>query len=120
MTYTPPVEEQKFLLDHVGWGSPDLLDDRELVEAIVEGAGAFAAGEFAPLNRIGDEVGAKWSPEGVTMPPGFKAGLSRLCRGRLGDAGRPAGIWRPGPAADAGERGDGGSGLGQHGLFAGA
>ena len=72
MTYTPPVAEQLFLLRHivrVGELSPDASDD--LVQAIVEGAGAFAAGEFAPLNRIGDEVGAKWSPDGVTMPPGF-------------------------------------------------
>ena len=40
--------------------------------AEMEGAGAFAAGAFAPLNRAGDEIGAKWSPEGVTLPPGFK------------------------------------------------
>ena len=25
-----------------------------------------------PLNRVGDTVGAKWLPEGVTLPPGFK------------------------------------------------
>jgi alkylation response protein AidB-like acyl-CoA dehydrogenase len=34
--------------------------------------GEFAAGEFAPLNRVGDQVGAKWSADGVTLPPGFK------------------------------------------------
>src|ERR1043165_1460464 len=70
MSYAPPIEEQKFVLHHVV-GIADLLYDRELVAAIVEGAGQFAAGEFAPLNRIGDEIGAKWSPAGVTMPPGF-------------------------------------------------
>ena len=31
----------------------------DLVEAIVEGIGAFAAGEWAPLNRIGDVEGAR-------------------------------------------------------------
>jgi 3-(methylthio)propanoyl-CoA dehydrogenase len=71
MTYAPPIEEQKFVLEHVV-RIGELLDDPELVAAIVEGAGQFAAGEFAPLNRIGDEVGAKWSTEGVTMPPGFR------------------------------------------------
>jgi alkylation response protein AidB-like acyl-CoA dehydrogenase len=78
MNYSPPIEEQKFLLRHVvridelaghnmfAEATPDLVD------AIVAGAGEFAAGEFAPLNRIGDQVGAKWSADSVTMPPGFK------------------------------------------------
>ena len=97
MTYTPPVEEQKFLLDHVvdGIGRNLRRGDADLVDAIVEGAGAFAAGEFAPLNRIGDEVGAKWSPEGVTMPPGFTRGLSR-------PMSRAAGGRWPGPSDSAG------------------
>jgi alkylation response protein AidB-like acyl-CoA dehydrogenase len=93
MSYTPPVAEQNFVLEHVvrinelaasarfAEASPDL------VAAIVEGAGAFAAGEFAPLNRMGDEAGAKWSPDGVTLPPGFRqayaayveAGWNSLC-----------------------------------------
>ena len=30
----------------------------DMVAAIVEGIGAFAAGEWAPLNRIGDLEGA--------------------------------------------------------------
>ena len=78
MTYTPPVADQKFVLRHVVRmeelaGHSAFADATEdLVDAIVEGAGAFAAGEFAPLNRVGDAVGAKWSPDGVTMPPGFK------------------------------------------------
>jgi alkylation response protein AidB-like acyl-CoA dehydrogenase len=78
MSYTPPAEEQKFLLRHVV-GIDELAGNDafaeatpDLVDAIVEGVGEFAAGEFAPLNRTGDEVGAKWSAEGVTMPPGFR------------------------------------------------
>ena len=66
MIYAPPVEEQKFLLRHVV-GMAELATSEafaeatpETVDAIVDGAGAFAAGEFAPLNRIGDEVGARW------------------------------------------------------------
>jgi len=89
MTYTPPVEEQKFLLDHVV-AIADLLDDRDLVGAIVEGAGQFAAGEFAPLNRIGDEVGAKWSPEGVAMPPGFRQAYRAYVDGGWGTLAGPA------------------------------
>jgi alkylation response protein AidB-like acyl-CoA dehydrogenase len=89
MTYKPPVEEQKFLLDQVV-GIGDLLDDPDLVAAIVEGAGQFAAGEFAPLNRIGDEVGARWSAEGVTMPPGFKAAYRAYVEGGWGTLAGPA------------------------------
>jgi alkylation response protein AidB-like acyl-CoA dehydrogenase len=89
MTYRPPLEEQKFLLDHIV-GIADLLDDRDLVAAIVEGAGAFAAGEFAPLNRIGDEVGAKWSAEGVAMPQGFKAAYQAYVEGGWGTLAGPA------------------------------
>jgi 3-(methylthio)propanoyl-CoA dehydrogenase len=89
MTYTPPVEEQKFLLDHVV-GIADLLDDGDLVAAIVEGAGQFAAGEFAPLNRIGDEVGARWSPEGVTLPAGFRQAYQAYVAGGWGTLAGPA------------------------------
>jgi len=78
MTYSPPLEEQKFLLRHIV-GMDELSGHNafaeatpDLVEAIVAGAGEFAAGEFAPLNRTGDQVGAKWSPDGVTLPPGFR------------------------------------------------
>jgi alkylation response protein AidB-like acyl-CoA dehydrogenase len=88
MTYTPPVEEQKFLLRHVV-GIADLLDDSDLVAAIVEGAGQFAAGEFAPLNRIGDEVGAKWSPEGVTLPAGFRQAYQAYVEGGWGTLAGP-------------------------------
>jgi 3-(methylthio)propanoyl-CoA dehydrogenase len=89
MTYTPPVVEQKFLLDHVV-GIGDLLDEGELVDAILEGAGQFAAGEFAPLNRIGDQVGAKWSSEGVAMPPGFREAYRAYVEGGWGTLAAPS------------------------------
>ena len=95
MTYTPPVEEQRFLLRHVV-GMEELAGHNafaeaspDLVDAILEGAGAFAAGEFAPLNRIGDEVGAKWSPEGVTMPPGFREAYRAYVEGGWGTLAGP-------------------------------
>ena len=90
MTYAPPVAEQRFLLQHIvkldeltghnafAEATPDLVD------AILEGAGAFAAGEFAPLNRVGDQVGAKWSADGVTMPPGFKEAYQAYVEGGWG------------------------------------
>ena len=43
----------------------------DLVEAIVEGIGQFAAGEWAPLQRIGDVEGAKAADGVVSLPAGF-------------------------------------------------
>jgi 3-(methylsulfanyl)propanoyl-CoA dehydrogenase len=88
MTYTPPVDEQKFVLRHIV-GIDALGVEPDLVDAIVEGAGAFAAGEFAPLNRAGDTVGAKWSPDGVTMPPGFREAYRAYVEGGWGTLAGP-------------------------------
>jgi alkylation response protein AidB-like acyl-CoA dehydrogenase len=95
-TYTPPTTEQKFLLRHIV-GMEELAGHNafqeastDVVEAIVDSAGALAAGEFAPLNRTGDEVGAKWSSEGVTMPPGFRQAYQAYVDGGWGTLAGPA------------------------------
>ncbi len=43
----------------------------DVVQAVVEGIAQFAAGEWAPLNRIGDQQGAKATDGVVTLPAGF-------------------------------------------------
>ena len=88
MTYTSPVAERRFVLDVVSRIS-ELGVDPELVDAILEGAAAFAAGEFAPLNRIGDTVGACWSPSGVTMPAGYKSAYRAYIEGGWGSLDAP-------------------------------
>ncbi len=77
MTFTPPTADQ-ILAIKVSAGIEEIAaSDRfaaatpDLVEAIVEGIGAFAAGEWAPLNRVGDQVGAKWANGVVTLPAGY-------------------------------------------------
>ncbi|MDI1296673.1 MAG: acyl-CoA dehydrogenase [bacterium] len=79
MTYSAPVAEQRFLLHHVAGIAEIGADARfaaaseDMVDAIVEGAAAFAEGEYAPLLRLGDTVGARWNDGVVTMPEGFRA-----------------------------------------------
>ena len=79
MTYAPPITEQRFVLEHIT-RLPELAAHGryseatpDMVDAILEGAGAFAAGEWAPLNRVGDTTNPQWADGVVTMPPGFKA-----------------------------------------------
>ncbi|MCT2557852.1 acyl-CoA dehydrogenase [Tsuneonella sp. YG55] len=43
----------------------------DMVAAIVEGIGAFATGEWAPLNRVGDVEGARLENGVVRLPDGF-------------------------------------------------
>ncbi len=77
MSFTAPIQEQLFVLNHVTdieqLASHERFADAspDMVQAIVEGVGAFAAAEFAPLNRIGDTVGAQLLDGKVIMPDGF-------------------------------------------------
>ena len=75
--FTPPVQDQ-LLAIRTNAGIAELAQserfaaaEEDLVEAIVEGVGAFAAGEFAPLNRIGDMEGARLENGVVRLPDGF-------------------------------------------------
>lgn len=77
--YIPPTEEIFFLLSKVLDGSKRLRAmsafadfDDELMQQVLDESGKFVAEIIAPLNRVGDEVGAKWNDGVVTMPPGFK------------------------------------------------
>ena len=79
MEYTAPTADQVLAIqvnagiaeiaahDRFAAASPDM------VEAIVEGIGQFAAGEWAPLNRKGDQEGAKLANGVVSLPAGFAA-----------------------------------------------
>jgi 3-(methylthio)propanoyl-CoA dehydrogenase len=78
MTYTAPIAEQRFVLetvsriDDLASHSAFAAATPDLVDAILEGAGAFAEGVWAPTNRVGDTHNPKLSDGNVTMPPGFK------------------------------------------------
>ena len=79
MTYTPATQDQ-LLAIRVNAGIEELAQSKkfaaaepDMVEAIVGGIGEFAAGEWAPLNRVGDLEGAKLENGVVTLPDGFAA-----------------------------------------------
>ncbi|HEX8301273.1 acyl-CoA dehydrogenase [Sphingomonas sp.] len=90
MTFTPAIAEQRFVLEHIvrlGELSEEATPD--LIDAVLEGVGQFATGEWAPLERIGDEVGAKWTEQGVVMPVGFAAAYKAYVEGGWGTIGSP-------------------------------
>ncbi|MDF7775858.1 acyl-CoA dehydrogenase [Sphingomonas sp. AOB5] len=90
MTFTPAIADQRFVLEHIvrlGELSEEATPD--LVDAVLEGVGQFAAGEWAPLERLGDEVGAKWTEAGVVMPEGFGAAYRAYVEGGWGTIGSP-------------------------------
>jgi len=74
MTFRCPVQEQRFVLDHVV-RIHELSNDADLVDAVLGGAAAFAEGEFAPLDVVGDTHKARWNDGGIVTPPSFQRAL---------------------------------------------
>ncbi len=77
--YTPRTDEMHFVLSQV-LGAPAQLQalpafgeaDPDLMQQVLVEAGKFVGEVVAPLNRDGDEIGARWKDGAVTMPPGFR------------------------------------------------
>ena len=95
MPFMPPVAEQRFVLETVS-GIGELAATHrfaaatpDMVDAILEGAAEFAAGEFAPLNRIGDTEGARWTDGKVTLPAGFRKAYAAYVEGGWGSIDGP-------------------------------
>ncbi|WP_375392776.1 acyl-CoA dehydrogenase [uncultured Sphingomonas sp.] len=93
MPFTPPTAEQRFVLDQVV-RLPELAANArfaaatpDLIDAVLDGVGQFAAGEWAPLSRAGDTVGARWTPDGVVMPDGYARAYRDYVDGGWGTIG---------------------------------
>ncbi len=96
MSFTAPTQEQIFVLNHISGINEIAEYERfadatpDMVEAIVEGVGAFASAEFAPLYRIGDTVGARLVDGKVVMPDGYVAAYKSYVEGGWGSINAPA------------------------------
>jgi alkylation response protein AidB-like acyl-CoA dehydrogenase len=92
MTYQPPVRDFAFLLRDVlkieRYANLPAFADASIdtVEQVLEEAGRFCAEVLAPLNRVGDKEGCRWSPDfSVSTAAGFKEAYAQFV-----EAGWPA------------------------------
>jgi alkylation response protein AidB-like acyl-CoA dehydrogenase len=83
--YRAPVKDLRFVLDElIGAESlracPEFADyTSETADAVLGEAARFAEVVLEPLCKSGDREGAQWSPNGVTMPEGFKDAYRQFC-----------------------------------------
>jgi alkylation response protein AidB-like acyl-CoA dehydrogenase len=104
MDYQPRTNDAWFLIDHVlqlpkrlSALPPHADVDAELMRQVLDESGKFVAEVIAPLNRRGDEQGARWHQGQVTMPDGFRDAYQAF--------------WQAGWPALACDTADGGQGL---------
>ncbi len=82
--YVAPIRDMKFVMKELAGleqisalpGCEDASED--LVDAVLEEAGKFAAGVLSPLNRVGDQQGARWKDGEVTTAEGWKAAYKQF------------------------------------------
>ncbi|WOP14134.1 acyl-CoA dehydrogenase family protein [Ottowia sp. SB7-C50] len=102
--YRVPAEDIGFVLFDVLQAPRQLADlpamadaDEALMRQLLDEMARFIDGEIAPLNRAGDEIGARWHDGAVTMPPGFREAYQAF--------------WQAGWPALSADPADGGQGL---------
>ena len=85
--YRAPLRELRFVLDELLQSQrlaryPAFADySSDVAESILDEAARFAEGVLDPINRSGDEEGARWTPEGVVTAPGFRAAYRQFAEG---------------------------------------
>ena len=90
MTYRAPVRDMAFVLQEVaGLGSlagkgdfAELTPD--LIEAVLEEGAKLAGDVLAPLNKSGDQEGARLEADGVKTAKGFREAYARWVEGGWG------------------------------------
>ena len=82
--YNAPLKDMMFVLTELaGLDKVAALPGYEeasldVVEAILDESAKFTGGVLAPINRSGDEEGARWADKAVTMPKGFKEAYAQF------------------------------------------
>ncbi|HEY8296561.1 MAG TPA: acyl-CoA dehydrogenase C-terminal domain-containing protein [Candidatus Baltobacteraceae bacterium] len=82
-TYQAPLRDMQFVLRELA-GIDEVAkiagfeETTEVLESILEEAGAFASGVLDPLNRVSDTEGCTWKDGEVTTPTGFKAAYKQF------------------------------------------
>jgi alkylation response protein AidB-like acyl-CoA dehydrogenase len=76
MSFRAPVRDIAHALGVVGFDRlrelPAFAElDADTTSAVLDAAGAFTSERLAPLNRVGDTVGARYENGAVFSPPGF-------------------------------------------------
>ncbi|HVA33223.1 MAG TPA: acyl-CoA dehydrogenase [Candidatus Baltobacteraceae bacterium] len=82
-TYRAPLRDMQFALRELAGVEdvaklPGCEDTMDVLDSILEEAGAFATGVLDPLNRIGDKEGCTWNNGEVTTPKGFKEAYKKF------------------------------------------
>jgi alkylation response protein AidB-like acyl-CoA dehydrogenase len=97
MPYRAPVKDIRFILDHIVGFSEVSATSRfadatpDLAEAILTEAGRLSTDILAPLNRAGDQHGARLENGAVISSPGFAEGYRAIAQGGwVGMAANPA------------------------------
>jgi len=90
VTYQAPLAEQAFVLETIAdlqglsrYPQFAALADG-IADSVLEEGARLTENVFAPLNRLGDQVGARWSPEGVRHPPEFALAYKHYVEGGWG------------------------------------
>src|SRR5579862_969329 len=85
--YRAPLRELRFvlgeLLDSGSLAALPAFSDysAELADSVLGEAARFAESVLDPLNRPGDQHGARWSAAGVVTAPGFREAYAQFVAG---------------------------------------
>jgi alkylation response protein AidB-like acyl-CoA dehydrogenase len=97
--FRPPIDDIAFVLEHIA-GLPEIASfpglehaDLDTTVGLLREAGRFVAEVIAPLNVVGDTVGARRNADGtVTTAPGFAGAYRQYVEAGWGGISFPASI----------------------------
>ena len=85
--YHAPLKDMRFVMHEVLGDGPlqqwyaDVDYSGELADSVLDEAARFGEQVLEPINKSGDLEGARWTPEGVHVPAGFKEAYQAYTEG---------------------------------------